>query len=198
MEQKGLVTLETSGNELSRKSELQLIQALHSRVVKVGLLQKRGHLRKNWSQRYFVLTGAAIEYYKSEEAYRTKSKPKGRLELTQQGAEQAECKARQLDAAEVKEGSSGGQNQFEIMRGKESLRCGAETDEECMVWVESINEVASEVQQYQASLSTAAAMLSRGSSSQSVKQTRARALSASRGGQRGSRQGRGGGSKHLF
>ena len=47
-----------------------MIQDLHDDVVhellKRGMLKKRGHVRKNWKDRYFVLTVRHLTYYESQ------------------------------------------------------------------------------------------------------------------------------------
>ncbi|GAM26099.1 hypothetical protein SAMD00019534_092740 [Acytostelium subglobosum LB1] len=37
-----------------------------TKTIKEGYLNKQGHLRKNWLQRYFVLTDVSLEYYKDK------------------------------------------------------------------------------------------------------------------------------------
>ncbi|EFA77593.1 pleckstrin domain-containing protein [Heterostelium album PN500] len=37
-----------------------------SKIIKEGYLNKQGHLRKNWLQRYFILTDISLEYYKEK------------------------------------------------------------------------------------------------------------------------------------
>lgn len=36
-------------------------------VLKVGYLKKKGHVRRNWLDRWFVLTSEGIYYYKTKE-----------------------------------------------------------------------------------------------------------------------------------
>jgi len=36
-------------------------------VLKVGYLKKKGHVRRNWLDRWFVLTTEGIYYYKAKE-----------------------------------------------------------------------------------------------------------------------------------
>lgn len=47
-----------------------MIQDLHDDIVhellKRGMLKKRGHVRKNWKDRYFVLTVRLLTYYESQ------------------------------------------------------------------------------------------------------------------------------------
>jgi hypothetical protein len=46
-------------------------------VLKVGFLRKKGHVRRNWLDRWFVLTTEGIYYYKS----RVDTKPLGVIPL---------------------------------------------------------------------------------------------------------------------
>ena len=36
-------------------------------ILKVGYLKKKGHVRRNWLDRWFVLTSEGIYYYKTKE-----------------------------------------------------------------------------------------------------------------------------------
>ena len=42
-----------------------LIRAQRGEIMKVGYLRKKGHIRKNWLDRWFVLTTEGLYYYKN-------------------------------------------------------------------------------------------------------------------------------------
>lgn len=47
-----------------------MVQDLHDDIVhellKKGMLKKRGHVRKNWKDRFFVLAVRSLTYYESQ------------------------------------------------------------------------------------------------------------------------------------
>ena len=54
---------------LKKKRSLSndLIVKQRGEVLKVGYLKKKGHVRRNWLDRWFVLTSEGIYYYKTKE-----------------------------------------------------------------------------------------------------------------------------------
>ena len=44
-----------------------LLEAQQGEVLKVGFLRKKGHVRRNWLDRWFVLTTQGLYYYKNKD-----------------------------------------------------------------------------------------------------------------------------------
>lgn len=48
-----------------RSYTADLLTQQQGEVLKVGFLRKKGHVRRNWLDRWFVLTTEGIYYYKN-------------------------------------------------------------------------------------------------------------------------------------
>ena len=48
-----------------RSYTAELLTTQQGEVLKVGFLRKKGHVRRNWLDRWFVLTTEGIYYYKT-------------------------------------------------------------------------------------------------------------------------------------
>jgi hypothetical protein len=101
----------------------ELITAQQGEVLKVGFLRKKGHLRRNWLDRWFVLTTEGLYYYKTKDDH----KPQGVIPLVR---------------GEVREDTSGRhQNVFTCVtiEGKD-YNIQASTKDEMLVWIKVISE----------------------------------------------------------
>lgn len=45
----------------------ELLTQQQGEILKVGFLRKKGHVRRNWLDRWFVLTTEGIYYYKNRQ-----------------------------------------------------------------------------------------------------------------------------------
>ena len=43
----------------------ELLSVQRGEIMKVGFLRKKGHVRRNWLDRWFVLTSEGLYYYKN-------------------------------------------------------------------------------------------------------------------------------------
>lgn len=55
--------------------------AVRERPLKMGFLTKKGHRRKNWKVRYFILQKGKLSYYSSAQDYESGRKEKGTVQL---------------------------------------------------------------------------------------------------------------------
>ncbi|XP_019369878.1 PREDICTED: rho GTPase-activating protein 25 [Gavialis gangeticus] len=105
------------------------------RPLKIGWLKKQRSIVKNWQQRYFVLRGQQLLYYKDEEDV----KPQGCLFL--QGSTIKEVATNPEEAGkfifEIIPGTSGDQNR----PGQDSYVLMANSQSEMEEWVKSIRRV---------------------------------------------------------
>ncbi|XP_050795943.1 rho GTPase-activating protein 25 isoform X1 [Gopherus flavomarginatus] len=108
---------------------------LLERPLKIGWLKKQRSIVKNWQQRYFVLRGQQLCYYKDEED----AKPQGCLFL--QGSTIKEAVSNPEEAGkfifEIIPGVSGDQNRT----GQDSYVLMANSQSEMDEWVKSIRRV---------------------------------------------------------
>uniref|UniRef100_A0A8C0JDV3 Rho GTPase-activating protein 24 n=1 Tax=Chelonoidis abingdonii TaxID=106734 RepID=A0A8C0JDV3_CHEAB len=108
---------------------------LLERPLKIGWLKKQRSIVKNWQQRYFVLRGQQLCYYKDEED----AKPQGCLFL--QGSTVKEAISNPEEAGkfifEIIPGVSGDQNRT----GQDSYVLMANSQSEMDEWVKSIRRV---------------------------------------------------------
>ncbi|XP_007065540.2 rho GTPase-activating protein 25 isoform X1 [Chelonia mydas] len=108
---------------------------LLERPLKIGWLKKQRSIVKNWQQRYFVLRGQQLCYYKDEE----EAKPQGSLFL--QGSTIKESVSNPEEAGkfifEIIPGVSGDQNRT----GQDSYVLMANSQSEMDEWVKSIRRV---------------------------------------------------------
>uniref|UniRef100_A0A8D0L6C8 Rho GTPase-activating protein 24 n=1 Tax=Sphenodon punctatus TaxID=8508 RepID=A0A8D0L6C8_SPHPU len=116
----------------NRSSSLNLLE----RPLKIGWLKKQRSIVKNWQQRYFVLKGQQLYYYKDEE----ENKPQGCMYL--QGSTVIKEIATNSDEAgkfifEIIPGASGDQ----IRPGQDSYVLMANSQSEMEEWVKSIRRV---------------------------------------------------------
>lgn len=94
--------------------------------IKEGFLTKKGHKRRNWKVRYFVLETNLLSYYKSPQDYLAKRKPKGSIILQRSTMVRV--------APEMKRS-----NCFTVSGGLGLLYITAPTGEEMVLWMEKIS-----------------------------------------------------------
>lgn len=93
--------------------------------IKQGFLTKKGHKRRNWKVRYFVLESHALSYYKNPGDFLAKRKPKGVVTLQRSTMVRV--------APEMKRS-----NCFTVSGGIGLLYITAPTGEEMLSWMDSI------------------------------------------------------------
>jgi len=94
--------------------------------IKEGFLTKKGHKRRNWKVRYFVLEKNLLSYYKSPQDYLAKRKPKGSIILQRSTMVRV--------APEMKRS-----NCFTVSGGLGLLYITAPTGEDMVIWMEKIS-----------------------------------------------------------
>ena len=94
--------------------------------IKEGFLTKKGHKRRNWKVRYFVLEKNLLSYYKSPQDYLAKRKPKGSIILQRSTMVRV--------APEMKRS-----NCFTVSGGLGLLYITAPTGEDMVIWKEKIS-----------------------------------------------------------
>jgi hypothetical protein len=93
---------------------------------KAGFLFKKGHVRKNWKKRYFVLDGVWLSYYVKLGGQR-----KGAIDLSTDGV--LIRGALQIRAADIS------RFQFEIVHNNSTLVIASEDQKQMNDWIEALN-----------------------------------------------------------
>jgi hypothetical protein len=93
---------------------------------KAGFLFKKGHVRKNWKKRYFVLDGVQLSYY-----VRIDGQRKGAIDLSSEGV--------LVRGALQIRGNDVSRFQFEIVHNNSTLVIAAEDQKQMNDWIEALN-----------------------------------------------------------
>ena len=93
---------------------------------KTGYLHKKGHVRKNWKRRFFVLDGVWLSYHTREGGPQ-----KGSVDLSSDGV--LIRGALQIRAADIS------RFQFEVVQDNSSLVIAAENQTQMNDWIEALN-----------------------------------------------------------
>ncbi len=88
---------------------------------KVGFLLKKGHRRKNWTKRFFLLQQGMLYYFLSETDSPNEGKPKGQITLREQTLHN------------IDEQTAGYQHCF-VLKGKKTFLLRAQTTQDMEEW----------------------------------------------------------------
>ncbi|XP_051897305.1 rho GTPase-activating protein 22-like [Pristis pectinata] len=123
--------------ESMRPSSRPSSPSLQERVLKSGWLKKQRSIMKNWQQRWFVLRGEQLYYYKDEE----ENKPQGSIQL--QGSQVNEFTANPEEPGkhlfEIVPGGAGDRDRMAVNHEAFLLMANSQNDMED--WVKAIRRV---------------------------------------------------------